>query len=154
MSAVLVQALGDDAGTWEEAGRLWYASAREAHPWLPMLQTLPEADAVRIFSAMTEGATLYGVRDGGTLAGLLALEGEWVERLYVSTASQGRGIGDALLAHARALRPDGLRLYTHQLNARARAFYERRGFRPVRFGLSPPPESVPDVEYHWPGTDC
>jgi len=153
MSAASVHALGDAAGIWEEAGRLWYASARDAHPWLPMLQALPEADAVSIFRTMTEGATLYGVRDDGVLVGLLALEGEWVERLYVATAAQGRGIGDALLAHACALRPDGLRLYTHQLNARARTFYERRGFRPVRFGLSPPPESMPDVEYHWPGTD-
>jgi hypothetical protein len=23
----------------------------------------------------------------------------------------------------------------------------------VKFGLSPPPESVPDVEYHWRPTD-
>ena len=153
MSAASVQALGDGTDIWEEAGRLWYASAHEAHPWLPMLQALPEADAVSIFRTMTKGATLYGVRDDGALVGLLALEGEWVERLYVATAAQGRGIGDALLAHACALRPDGLRLYTHQLNSRARTFYERRGFRPVRFGLSPPPESMPDVEYHWPGTD-
>lgn len=152
MSTASVEALNNDAGTWEEAGRLWYASARAAHPWLPMLQALPEADAVRIFCSMTEGAALYGVRDGSGLAGLLALEGEWVERLYVATAAQGRGIGGALLAHARALRPEGLRLYTHQLNAHARAFYERRGFQAVRFGLSPPPESMPDVEYHWPGT--
>jgi hypothetical protein len=42
-------------------------------------------------------------------------------------------------------------LYTLQINTNARAFYERNGFRALKFGLSPPPESEPDVEYHWGG---
>jgi hypothetical protein len=50
---------------------------------------------------------------------------------------------------ARELSPRGLRLFTHQANAKARAFYEKEGFRVVRFGTSPPPESAPDVEYAW-----
>ena len=49
--------------------------------------------------------------------------------------------------------PAGLRLFTHVDNAPARAFYERLGFRAVAFGVSPPPECLPDVEYAWrPGT--
>ena len=35
---------------------------------------------------------------------------------------------------------------------RARAFYERRGFRAVAFGRSPAPENEPDVKYAWPVT--
>ena len=31
--------------------------------------------------------------------------------------------------------------------AASRAFYEKHGFRAVRFVVSPPPESEPDVEY-------
>jgi ribosomal protein S18 acetylase RimI-like enzyme len=54
-----------------------------------------------------------------------------------------------LLAHACSLSPQGLELHTHQQNTGARRFYERHGFAAVRFGLSPPPESAPDVEYHW-----
>src|SRR5687767_7326134 len=45
--------------------------------------------------------------------------------------------------------PDGLALHTHQENHAARAFYEKHGFRAVKFGISPPPENAPDVEYHW-----
>lgn len=39
--------------------------------------------------------------------------------------------------------------YTHQENHAARSLYERRGFTAVQFGMSPLPESAPDVEYHW-----
>ena len=41
------------------------------------------------------------------------------------------------------------RTHTHQQHAQARAFCEKHGFRAVKFGISPPPESEPDVEYHW-----
>jgi hypothetical protein len=44
-----------------------------------------------------------------------------------------------------------LELHTHQENHAARQLYEKHGFRAVKFGLSPPPEGAPDVEYHWRG---
>ena len=53
------------------------------------------------------------------------------------------------IAFAKTLHPDGLELHTHQENHAARQLYERHGFRAVKFGLSPPPENAPDVEYHW-----
>ena len=43
-------------------------------------------------------------------------------------AEQRRGVGDAMLAHAKRLRPTGLRLWAFQRNAPARSFYEARGF--------------------------
>ena len=72
-----------------------------------------------------------------------------VDQLHVEPGSQGRGIGTALLDRAKQLAPEGLTWFTHQRNERARAFYERRGFRAVEFGVSPPPESEPDVRYAW-----
>jgi ribosomal protein S18 acetylase RimI-like enzyme len=47
------------------------------------------------------------------------------------------------------LSPNGLELHTHQENESACAFYEKHGFAAVKYGISPAPESVPDVEYHW-----
>ena len=79
----------------------------------------------------------------------LGLQGDCIDRLYVDPAAQGRGIGLELLDHAKALRPGGLWLFTHQKNAGARRFYERHGFRILRFGISPAPESEPDLEYAW-----
>jgi ribosomal protein S18 acetylase RimI-like enzyme len=86
------------------------------------------------------------------VVGLLALGEHKVDQLHVEPGSQGRGIGTALLDRAKELAPEGLTLFTHQRNERARAFYERRGFRAVEFGVSPPPESEPDVRYAWEPT--
>lgn len=132
-------------------GALWYRSAVEGHPYLPRLQALSEAEGVRAFEAFSAPLELWCATLDGELVGLLGLEGDWIDRLYVAPAAQGRGVGARLLAEARALRPGGFRLYTHQKNERARRFYEARGLRPVRFGISPAPESEPDVEYRWPG---
>lgn len=82
-------------------------------------------------------------------AGFLAIAGDFIDQLFVAPAHQRQGVGWALLDHAKSLSPSGLRLYTFQVNANGRAFYEKNGFRAARFGVSPPPESEPDVEYHW-----
>ena len=86
------------------------------------------------------------------IVGVLALEGGEVDRLYVAPEAQGRGVGTELLEHAKSVHPEGLTLVTHQRNTGARRFYERHGFVAVKLGLSPPPESEPDVWYTWPGS--
>ena len=80
----------------------------------------------------------------------MAMDNNVIDRLYIDTAFQCTGIGSSLINFAKELYPNGLTLKTHQQNMRARTFYEKRGFRSVAFGISPPPESMPDVEYHWP----
>lgn len=79
----------------------------------------------------------------------LAVHDDFIDRLYVHPDYQNRGIGKALLGYARQLSPEHLWLYTLQINMQAREFYERNGFTAEKFGMSPPPESEPDVEYHW-----
>jgi ribosomal protein S18 acetylase RimI-like enzyme len=87
--------------------------------------------------------------ESGRLAGLLALDAPWIRQLAVFQEWQRRGIGTALLCEARARSPHELRLFTFRRNASARAFYDRHGFTAVAFGVSPAPESEPDVEYRW-----
>jgi GNAT superfamily N-acetyltransferase len=82
-------------------------------------------------------------------AAFMAIAGDFIDQLFVAPEHQRRGLGAALLAHARGLSPSGLRLFTFQFNANARAFYEKNGFVVARLGVSPPPESEPDVEYRW-----
>ena len=79
----------------------------------------------------------------------LAMEDDLIDRLYVDPDYQRRGIGKALLDFAREQSPEHLWLYTLQINVNARAFYEKNGFIAEKFGMSPPPELEPDVEYHW-----
>ena len=81
--------------------------------------------------------------------GFMAMKGEFVDQLYVHHDYQNRGVGKALLDYARQLSPEHVWLYTLQINLNARAFYEKNGFVAEKFGISPPPENEPDVEYHW-----
>ncbi len=85
----------------------------------------------------------------GCVAAFMAMENEFIDQLYVHPDYWRQGIGEALIAHARKISPLHLWLYTLQVNLNARAFYEKHGFVAEKFGTSPPPESEPDVEYHW-----
>jgi ribosomal protein S18 acetylase RimI-like enzyme len=79
----------------------------------------------------------------------MAMRGDFIDQLYVHPDYQNRGIGKALLKCARELSPEHVWLYTLQINTNTRIFYENNGFVAEKFGISPPPESEPDVEYHW-----
>jgi len=79
----------------------------------------------------------------------MAMNAEFIDQLYVHPDHQNQGIGKTLLDYARTFSPEHVWLYTLQINVNARAFYEKNGFIAEKFGISPPPESEPDVEYHW-----
>jgi GNAT superfamily N-acetyltransferase len=84
-----------------------------------------------------------------TPVAFMAIAGDFIDQLYVHPDYQRIGLGESLLAHARKLSPERLWLYTLQFNTNGRAFYEKNGFVATKFGVSPAPESEPDVEYHW-----
>jgi len=86
--------------------------------------------------------------DGHPVA-FMAMKDEFIDQLYIHPDYWRRRIGEALLNFAREQSPVHIWLYTLQVNAMARAFYEKNGFVAEKFGVSPPPESEPDVEYHW-----
>ena len=79
----------------------------------------------------------------------MAMNKDFIDQLYIDPGFQRRGLGKTLLNFARERSPDHLWLYTLQINVNARAFYEKNGFVAEKFGMSPPPENEPDVEYHW-----
>jgi ribosomal protein S18 acetylase RimI-like enzyme len=83
------------------------------------------------------------------IVAFLAMQGSYIDRIYVDPAQWRRGWGSRLIEFAKSISPQGLELHTHQENHTARRLYEKHGFRAVKFGVSPPPESAPDVEYHW-----
>jgi putative acetyltransferase len=85
---------------------------------------------------------------GSVAVGFMALSPGWLQHLYVAPAEQRTGVGGALLDHAKALMEE-IQLHTHLANAQARAFYARHGFDEIAFGVSPPPESAPDVLLLW-----
>ena len=65
---------------------------------------------------------------GERAVGLLVLDGDWLDQLYVLPEAQGRGVGSRLVRHAQALSAGRLQLWVFQSNAPAVAFYRRHGF--------------------------
>jgi GNAT superfamily N-acetyltransferase len=92
---------------------------------------------------------IWVVEMGGRPVAFMAMDNDFIDQLYVHPDQWRMGIGEALLNFARERSPAHLWLYTLQVNVNARAFYEKNGFIVEKFGVSPPPESEPDVEYHW-----
>ncbi|MFO1024673.1 MAG: GNAT family N-acetyltransferase [Acetobacteraceae bacterium] len=88
-------------------------------------------------------------RHDDQVVGYLRLEGELIDHLYVRPDWQRQGVGSRLLAKARALSPDRLRLNTFQRNTAARAFYEGHDFRAVGQTVGLNEENEPDVQYVW-----
>jgi len=133
-----------------EAVAVWERSRWDAQPWLEERMGHSHDDNLGYFRDVIcrENAVWLAVLEE-RVVGMMALGGGRIDQLYVDPASQGRGVGTRLLEEAKALSPGGVTLFTHQRNRRARDFYEQRGFRVVAFGVSPAPESEPDVEYLW-----
>lgn len=122
---------------------------RVAMPWLPVVHSFE--DTVQFFGDFVipnQIVLVAEVEDG--VVGFIAIEGAFVEHLYIAPAHQSAGIGDALLRKAKELRPEGLRLWTFERNLRARKFYEKRGFAAIQFtDGSRNEERTPDVLYEW-----
>ena len=134
----------------DEVVLLWHECKRVAYPYLPLEQgrTLKE-DKEYFCENILTNCDIWVAKEEEKLLGFIAVNGNWIDRLYVKVGLQAGGIGTALMNHAKKLLPEEIRLFTHQKNRSARAFYEKHGFKVVKYGISPPPESEPDVEYCW-----
>ncbi len=129
---------------------IWHRAGLDEYHYLPAFQALTAERAAEVFAEVIVPDALIAVAwSSEQPLGFIALRGSYVDRLYVDPGQQRQGFGSRLLEWARRQSPGGLELHTHQQNSRARAFYEKQGFSAVAFGISPAPELVPDVEYHW-----
>lgn len=131
---------------------VWHRAGKAAYPFLPMWQWLTIEQAGKIFrDLIVPRCRIWVGTFDDTVVAYLAMNGSYIDRMYVDPRYWRKGWGSRFIAFAKEQFPEGLDLHTHQENHAARRFYERHGFRVVRFGTSPPPESAPDVEYSWRG---
>jgi ribosomal protein S18 acetylase RimI-like enzyme len=130
--------------------RVWNDTKRDTYDFIEQERnrSFDEDRAFFVVHVLPRCAIWLAV-EGTEILGFLALAGRYVDRLYVKPEAQRRGAGAALLRKAKELSPDGIELHTHQKNWKARAFYDKHGLYVVRYGVSPAPESEPDMEYHW-----
>jgi putative acetyltransferase len=116
--------------------------------FLPALHT-PDEDR-EFFGRVVHEQEVWVWEENDRVLGFAALCRGMLNHLYVEPGEQGRGIGAALLAHAKARRSQGLQLWTFQENDGARRFYEHHGFHIVEMtDGSGNEEHTPDVLYEW-----
>jgi GNAT superfamily N-acetyltransferase len=132
-----------------EIAEIFLEAHADAMPYLPRLHT---DDDVRgwIRDVVLPGDEVVLAEVDGRLAGFAALDEDLLDHIYVHPELQGRGIGDALLARVKELRPGGFRLWVFQRNTGARRFYERCGLRLVELtDGAGNDEREPDALYEW-----
>ena len=134
-----------------EVAALFIASQADAVPFLTKLHTEQETLAFIANDVFTQCEVWVAV-DGARTVGMMALNGDHIEHLYLLPGFYRRGIGTQLLAQAKVLSPKKLSLFAFQVNARARAFYEHHGFEVVEYGDGSANEAgEPDILYEWRG---
>ena len=133
-----------------DTAAVWHRSGLAAYRYLPTWQALTLETAQQVFHNVIRAPCEIWVGTlNGQVVAYLAMKGSDLNRLYVDPAEWRKGWGTKFVVLAKQLSPTGLEVITHQENHAARALYERHGFVAIKYGISPPPESAPDVEYRW-----
>ncbi|MGX5843228.1 N-acetyltransferase family protein [Mesorhizobium sp. ArgA1] len=114
--------------------------------WMPVIHT-PAEDLAFIRDIVMPRQQVTVAETGKTIVGFIAVNGDWMEQLYLDPAWTGQGIGSRLLMDAIAILPVAM-LHCFQANTGARRFYERHGFRAESFGDGTTnEEGLPDILY-------
>jgi len=117
--------------------------------FLPVLHTV-EADRRLIENIILKECEVIVAEGGASIVSFLARNGEEIRLFYSHPDFIGSGAGSLLLDAVKQSSVVALELWCFQANARARRFYEERGFRAVRFTDGRDnEEKVPDVRYRW-----
>jgi putative acetyltransferase len=138
------------AGLYDMAplARLYRDTVRRTLAFLPELHSAEDDQRYFRERLFTEHE-VWVAEEGGALVGYIAFRPGFIQHLFLDAGHLRRGVGTALLEIAKA-RYAELGLWTFQDNARARAFYERHGFRAVTFtDGADNEEKTPDVFYAW-----
>ncbi len=113
--------------------------------WMPRVHSREEVEAFyRDFVLQRREVWVAG----DPVAGFIGLNRETDEVTTLYVAEPGRGVGKALLDHAKAGR-QALELWTFVANEGARRFYAREGFVEIRETPGDNEEGLPDVLLRW-----
>ncbi|GAQ62876.1 putative N-acetyltransferase YjaB [Streptomyces scabiei] len=119
---------------------------------LPGVRRAHTDDQVRAWfrEVVVPGEETWVATADGSVVGMMVLDGQDLDQLYLDPAWQGQGIGSRLVNLAKRRRPAGLALWTFQVNESARRFYERHGFVAAETTDGHRNEErEPDVRYVW-----
>ncbi len=134
-----------DADACAAINAAWVAATE----WMPRLHT--PAEVAQFYREHIFAKCRVLVAEGARgIAGFVAVDGEGlIAAFFVAEAARGRGVGGALLQEAKALRPEGLSLWTFAANSGALRFYARHGFVAAGGTEGDNEEGLPDVMLTW-----
>ncbi|MET7702509.1 GNAT family N-acetyltransferase [Streptomyces sp. NPDC005485] len=131
------------------AADVWLRSFGAALPSVRRAHTDDEVRDWFSYVVVPRYETWVAVGEAGVV-GLLVLDDGELEQLYLNPSWRGRGLGDRFVTLAKERRPEGLELWTFQVNGAAQRFYERHGFvETERTDGLRNEEKEPDVRYVW-----
>lgn len=134
-----------EASDLDTVMQIWLHSNLQAHAFVDPAYWLSQEQSVRDRLPLAE---VYTAVRGNMVCGFIGMDKNRIEGLFVHENHRGTGIGRQLLDFAKQ-RHRRLTLYVYQKNRRAVRFYEREGFKIVRFGVDP---DTRETEYRmfWP----
>ena len=109
----------------EELLEAWYSASKVAHPFLS--EEFLEQERKNIESVHLPNAETWVYELNGAVVGFIALIGNEVGAIFLDPEFHGKGIGRALMDHARSIR-DVLELDVFKENKIGRNFYKKYGF--------------------------
>ena len=114
-------------GEMDELIEIWLASTIQAHPFISETYWHESESIVRNVY-IPQSATWVYLHQDKMVGFISVLDSLFIGALFVSEPFIGKGIGQALMEHVKALYPS-LSLEVYQKNHRAVHFYHHQGFR-------------------------
>jgi ribosomal protein S18 acetylase RimI-like enzyme len=129
------------------------ASRRDAGEAIPASIHTPDEDAWFVREVLIAQRETWVAVEGEHVVGLMVLDGDFVDQLYIASTAQRSRLGARFVELAKHARPDGLQLWVFQSNLAAQQFYARHGFVEVeRTDGARNEERAPDIRMAWMST--
>lgn len=114
-------------GEMDELIEIWLASTIQAHPFISE-NYWHESESIVRNVYIPQSATWIYLHQDKMVGFISVLDSLFIGALFVSEPFIGKGIGQSLMEHVKALYPS-LSLEVYQKNHRAVHFYHHQGFR-------------------------
>jgi putative acetyltransferase len=105
--------------------QIWFDASIKAHEFLGEERIAEQRELIE--TLYLPSAETFVAYDETETLGFISLLGDFIGGLFVKPEAQGQGVGQGLIAHARALR-DGLSVSVYLDNQKAYHFYHSIGF--------------------------
>jgi putative acetyltransferase len=121
----------------DAAVALWFETWQQAYPGIDFAARIAWWRE-RWRNELVPAAAIVVAEQSGALIGFVTIDPSgYLDQLVVGTPHWGSNLGNALIAEAKRLSPDGITLKVNADNARAIRFYQRNGFAHAGEDINP-----------------